>query len=458
MHRPLLTLLLPMLLLLLSVPKAVATPSPSAHSPSATVSGSPSQDKIVTAHIRHRPPEMIVDGDYVSGPLKEILEKAAARIGYEVEWEPIPFSQSLADLKSGAVDIVPRTIRKPEREAFIDFLGPIGRQQKDILFLVPVGNNHTIRTYDDLSGLKIGIKAKTAYFPRFDSDDTLNKVAATGGDYELARLLIEGRVDTVAVLDRGAMESALAGLGYHHQSYARFRHHQVIENYYALSKKSRHPVLKTALNGALKAMTASGDVAEIYKKHRPASGHAHSAPMVPLTAEEKAWLVANPGPYTVQNETDYPPINFNERDLPEGYSIDFMNLVARKLGIELTFVTGPTWDGFMEMVRNRRLDIMVNIVRTDEREKFLLFTDPYVDNPPAIITRIDYPHIHDLAALKGVSTAIPKGFFYQEILEKSFPDIPLVLTSGLQDSIKSVAGSESDAALGGLAILNHILQ
>ena len=37
-------------------------------------------ERILRADIRHRPPEMIVDGKITSGPLKEILEDAAKQL------------------------------------------------------------------------------------------------------------------------------------------------------------------------------------------------------------------------------------------------------------------------------------------------------------------------------------------------------------------------------------------
>ena len=92
----------------------------------------PGQETELTADFRHRPPEMVVEGQRFSGPLKAIIEEAAAEVGYKVNWRLAPFSRSLHGLKSGDVDIVPRTIRNDEREAFVDYLGPIAYQQTDL--------------------------------------------------------------------------------------------------------------------------------------------------------------------------------------------------------------------------------------------------------------------------------------------------------------------------------------
>ncbi|MBF0369701.1 MAG: transporter substrate-binding domain-containing protein [Magnetococcales bacterium] len=414
-------------------------------------------DKVLTADIRHRPPEMIVDGGFQGGPLKEILEEAANRIGYRVQWRDLPFPVSIKDLKEGKTDIIPRTIRRPNRESFVNFLGPIGSQRKDILFLVHQGDEATIRDYADLKKLTVGVKAKTAYFSTFDKDDEIKKIPSEGGDYGLARQLIEGKVDAVAVLDRGAMDSALAGLGFRDYTYATFRHIQTIKNYYGMSKTSANAALYDQLNRVLLAMTESGRVEEIYGTHQAAP-----EPMVSkdvrLTVAEKKWLAENPGPFLVHNEEDYPPFNYAENGKPKGFSIDYMDLLAAKLGISIQYVTDPSWDQFLRQIKDGSLDIMLNIVKTPEREKYLNFTLPYVDNPSVFVTRQDQKPVRNMSSLLDKRITIPKGFFYQELLEHHYPQISLHLTQTSLESLQAVAGGEADVAMGGLAIENWLIQ
>ena len=232
------------------------------------------QDRELTADFRHRPPEMVVEGQRFSGPLKEIIEEAAGKVGYKVNWRLAPFSRSLHGLKSGDVDIVPRTIRNEEREIFVSYLGPIAYQQKDIMFLVKKGKENIIREYEDLHDFTVGVKRKTAYFARFDKDPGINKRVTQGDDYVLARMFIGGRFDTVAILDRTAIESALAGYGFKDYAYADYQHVQRIGNYYGMSKRSPHSALFPALNKALAEMVATGRVGEIYVQYGlPAPEH-----------------------------------------------------------------------------------------------------------------------------------------------------------------------------------------
>ena len=99
-----------------------------------------------------------------------------------------------------------------------------------------------------------------------------------------------------------------------------------------------------------------------------------------LTADERAWLREHPK-IRVHNETNWPPFNYSEDGKPNGFSIDYMNLVASKVGLKVEYVTGPTWNEFLGMMKSGDLDVMLNIVRTPDREKYLLYTNTYANNP-----------------------------------------------------------------------------
>nr|WP_246624965.1 transporter substrate-binding domain-containing protein [Oceanobacter mangrovi] len=160
----------------------------------------------------------------------------------------------------------------------------------------------------------------------------------------------------------------------------------------------------------------------------------------------------------VHNETNWGPFNYYEFGRPKGYSIEFMDLLAEKLGIKVEYITGPSWGQFMDMLRKRELDVMLNIIQTEDRSKFILFTDPYLNNPPGIVVRDDNNEIRDLRDLNGRVLAIPKGFFYQEIIERNFPGIQLLLLTDQLESLKAVSFGHADATMGGIAVQNYLMR
>ncbi|MDJ0667626.1 MAG: transporter substrate-binding domain-containing protein [Desulfobacterales bacterium] len=176
---------------------------------------------------------------------------------------------------------------------------------------------------------------------------------------------------------------------------------------------------------------------------------------IPLTEAEKEWLARHPV-IRVHNEMDWPPFNYFEYGRPRGLSIDYMNLVAARLGIEVQYVTGPSWNEFLDMVQRQELDVMLNIVRTEERQRFLLFTDPYVQNPNVIVSTIEKPY-ENIQALFGRTVAFPRGFFFEEVLAKSFPQIKRLPVEDSLASLKAVLFGRADAALAEAAVARTLI-
>ncbi len=224
------------------------------------------EENILRADFRHRPPEMIIEGKNRLGPLKDIIEEAAKKIGYKIKWRNAPFPRSLEDLKNGVIDILPRTVRIEEREKFINYLGPIGYQEKNILFLVKKGQENLINRYEDLKGLKIAVKRKAAYFKRFDEDTTLNKQGLRDDD-NMVQMFDLGRFDTMAVLDPASLEKAMATYNITNYAYANYKHIQNSGNYYGMSKKSSNVGIYHQLNESLLNMAKSGEITKIYRRY-----------------------------------------------------------------------------------------------------------------------------------------------------------------------------------------------
>jgi len=222
------------------------------------------EERILYVDVRNRPPEMVVEDGRYSGPLLETIQLAASRIGRKVIFVERRFERSLDLLvqRKGNLDIVPRVLRTPERDRLMDFLGPIGAIDSEIVFLVKPGQQQAIRRFEDLERRSLGVKAGSSYFERFDQNDNIRKIAGADDD-NLVRMFQAGRFDTMIVLDQGALEVALRKHGVSDYAFAEYRHPQRLYFYYAMAKE--HPD-RPALQQALETMSRSGEIREIFRK------------------------------------------------------------------------------------------------------------------------------------------------------------------------------------------------
>ena len=176
---------------------------------------------------------------------------------------------------------------------------------------------------------------------------------------------------------------------------------------------------------------------------------------IKLTVKEKDFIKTHPL-ITAQNEADYPPYNFNDKGEAKGFSIDYLNLLAERLGIKVKYVSGYSWSEYMEMAHNNKLDVMLNIMRTPQREKFLHFTQPYAGTKKAIFTNDST--IQTLRDLDGKTVSVVKGYFMQHFLEAYHPDIKMKLEEDARSCIASVKDGSSTATVGSSGIMSYLMK
>jgi PAS domain S-box-containing protein len=175
-----------------------------------------------------------------------------------------------------------------------------------------------------------------------------------------------------------------------------------------------------------------------------------------LTPEERAWLDSH-SMIRVHNEKDWTPFNFHKNGIPQGFSIDYMNLLADRIGFRVEYVTGPTWNEFLEMAKRKELDVMLNIAQSSERDKFLLFTDPYVQFAQALYTRVGSPQITSIEDLYGKKFAVPTGFYFEDLL-KEHPQVKLVRVKNTAEAILAVSNGRADVMLDLMPVVNYLMK
>lgn len=175
---------------------------------------------------------------------------------------------------------------------------------------------------------------------------------------------------------------------------------------------------------------------------------------IKFTKEELQYL-QNKKVLKVQNDSNLPPYNFNEDGLQKGFSIDYMNLIANKLAIEVQYVQG-NWDNFLNMLENNDLDLMLNVLKSKKREKKFLFTSkPYASSPLAMLTRLDHKDVHTFKELEGETMALVKGYHSYDRVKNNYPKINIYPTTNTYSMIEAVATKKADASYGLKTVLDY---
>jgi len=163
-----------------------------------------------------------------------------------------------------------------------------------------------------------------------------------------------------------------------------------------------------------------------------------------LTEAERAWIEEHPV-IRVHNQMSWAPFNFNENGEPRGFSIDFMNLIASRVGLQVEYISGPSWQQFLDMIRTGELDVLSNATPTDARREYMHFTSTFLEQPVGVVVNASTTGINSFEDLHGRRVAVVEGFFHQEYMERKYPDAELILENDILGCLYAVVEGRADA-------------
>ncbi|MBT5186891.1 MAG: transporter substrate-binding domain-containing protein [Kordiimonadaceae bacterium] len=105
-----------------------------------------------------------------------------------------------------------------------------------------------------------------------------------------------------------------------------------------------------------------------------------SAQEAQLTEEEQQWLAEHPVIRST-SAMDWAPIDFTVDGKATGLSIDYLNLIAEKIGFKIEYINGQNWTEHLEMLKAREIDITHSASKTTARSEFLNFSEAYLELP-----------------------------------------------------------------------------
>jgi len=177
--------------------------------------------------------------------------------------------------------------------------------------------------------------------------------------------------------------------------------------------------------------------------------------IVPLTTEEKNYLDSKPY-FTVSSLEHFQPFNFKENNKAVGYSIDVINVMGKYLNKEIKYISQP-WAVQLELLEHGKLDIIPNIAVSQERKKFVEYTDfSHITYMIGFATKQSY-EITSINDLFGKKVSVVNKSYFHDYLEKNFPSIELVVVSSTQEAIEQVVNNNVFAVISNVPTLNYFI-
>lgn len=167
------------------------------------------------------------------------------------------------------------------------------------------------------------------------------------------------------------------------------------------------------------------------------------AQTVELTDEEKTFIAEHPVIKST-NELDWAPLDFVRDGEPLGYSIDYLNLVASKVGLNIEYISGLVWDDILKALESKEIDMAQSIIQTPDRDEYLLFTRPYLDLPMVYFGREGAERITSIDDLNGKRIGVVIGAVPHTIYSEDYPDLNLIEFETTSLALKGLAAGTID--------------
>jgi signal transduction histidine kinase/ABC-type amino acid transport substrate-binding protein len=430
--------------------------------PGLTVAESiPSKPLKIRAGAYENYPKVYTDNEgNVVGVFPEILNTIASREGWQIEYVPGSWSQSLARLEKNEIDLMVDVAFSEARSKIYDFSNETVLINWGILY---TRKNFRIESLLDLSGKKIAVMKGSIHtdgengiknlLQKFNIESKFSEVESYKEVFELLDAnqadagvvnrifgsLFEKSYDvtkTAVIFNPRQLKFALPK----DSSLNPYLIEKIDENIRKL-KKNRQSIYHRALDVYLSGQprdwlypTAAG------KQEKKIS----------LTETEKTWLENHPL-IRLGVDPEFTPFEYITDDgTYSGIASDYIEILNKRLGLNMQVVPDLTWAQAVEKAKNKEIDVLPCVGKTQERRVFLRYSRPYIKFQRVIITRTDFPFIAGLDDIRDLKIAVQANTSHEGFLRDN-TDIEFIGFKTLQESLTAVSGGKVDAFIGNVA-------
>ena len=383
----------------------------------------------------------------------DIIKLAAKKIGVELEFvNGYTWAQLMEQFKEGKLDILPALFKTKERQNFIAFTHNYAANPS---VMVVQSDDKTVKNLADMQGKSVAVIKGYA-----------NAKVLAKNHPGVKQVLVKDISDGLKAVSVGNADSFIGSLG--PISYVLekefipninivgdsglFEPH---ESYIYMGVAKGREIFRDILQKGIDSITVD-EYLKIRKKWMPFVGdNSADKSLIDLTQGELRWL-AEHGNFTLGMDPSWPPFEFiDKKGAYSGISAGYVELVSSRLDITMNPIPDLSRMEVITKAKAGEVDILPAVARTPEREKYLLFTSPYVSFPNVIATRKDAPFVNSLKGLEGKKVGVVQGYAIHELLADKHKELDISVVKNINEGLLEVQKGRLDAFVDNLAAITH---
>ena len=162
-----------------------------------------------------------------------------------------------------------------------------------------------------------------------------------------------------------------------------------------------------------------------------------------LSDEEKEFIQKHTLEVSISKA--WKPFSFLNNNKPDGISSDFWEYIAKKNNLKVNYHFSSIFTEQLEAIKDKELDLIYSTGITKERERYALFSKPYISFPLSIATLKDENFIENANSLIYKKIAVGENFTAHKMLKDIYPTMDFVLVSSIKEGLEKVSNKEAFA-------------
>lgn len=348
--------------------------------------------------------------------------------------------EAIAALRDGRIDLLGSSNAFEAADAQLS----LSASYAEDLPVIVTREGHSLKNTPDLAGLRLAMVDH--YLP----------ASSVRSLYPKAQLsLYRSTLAGLAAVELGEADAYLGdaistdfAIGKSYQGTLKIDHFcQVAPGAFAFALASDNSRLRQLIDKALARISeserlnilrrwSSGNTSLLLQRHLTA-----------LTAEEEAWIAANPSVSVLVN-TSLAPLTFNDtQHRPSGITLDLLKQISLRTGLHFKPVESPSAQAMVERLARGDAQMIGALGYSTDRSKKLRFTRPYLVSPRVLVTRGDNALPAQAMVLDGQRIALVRGSPQRAVLQQRYPKARMVEVDNPLGLMEAVANGAADVAL-----------
>ncbi len=220
------------------------------------------------------------------------------------------------------------------------------------------------------------------------------------------------------------------------------------ESYRAAAAKGNNDLIETVNKGL---QEISAEEIEVVKKKwfdKIKTSYSFRSVKDPVFSADELDFINSVGEIYISGDPDWPPhSSYNQSGEYLGIIPELWEVILKRSGLRVERIRADNWAQTIDLIKGKKIDVIDCVSRTEERLKYIDFTDIIFSSSLVIIGRDDTDYMNGLNDIGDLTLAVQEGTSEIELIKRDYPSIKFVYYSEPDIAYRDVSAGKVDLFL-----------